>query len=77
MIEAEPLTFFVERLPDGSWSAWAFGACIHTMADTLDELRQEITDATSCHFDEGCCPCRVRLRFVEVVREETLDGLPT
>jgi hypothetical protein len=65
--------FMVERNSDGTYSAQSLAACIVTEAETLDELRREIRDAVCCHFDDGCRPSRVRLRFVEVVREETLE----
>lgn len=66
------LEFLVEQLPDGTYLARSMGACVLTSADTLDQLRAEIREALCCHFDDGCAPCEVRLRFIEVVREERL-----
>lgn len=65
--------FMVEKLEDGTYLARSFGACIVTEAKTVDDLRAQICDAVCCHFDEGCAPGKVLLRFVEVVREETVD----
>jgi hypothetical protein len=65
--------FIVEKLESGGYLARSFGACIVTEGETLEELKQEICDAVCCHFDEGCTPTAVKLRFVEVVREEVID----
>ena len=65
--------FIVERAPDGTYVARSFGACIVTEAATVEELKREICDAVCCHFDEGCTPTAVKLRFVEVVREEVVN----
>lgn len=67
--------FIVERLADGGYLARSFGACIVTEAATVEELKQEICDAVCCHFDSGCTPGAVVLRFIEVTREETIEGL--
>ena len=36
----------------GGYVASAIGHGIHTQADTLDELRENIRDAVDCHFDD-------------------------
>jgi hypothetical protein len=72
-MEDEALEFIVQKLPDGRYLAQSMGACIVTEADDLESLRREICDAVCCHFDEDCKPANVKLRFVEVVREETLE----
>ena len=64
--------FIVEQLGDGSYIAHSLATCIVTEASNLDDLRSEIRDAVCCHFDEGCKPVKVRLRFVKVVSEEVL-----
>ena len=65
--------FMVEKQKDGTYLARSFGACIITEAATIEELREQICDAVCCHFDEGCAPGSVLLRFVEVVSEEIVD----
>ncbi len=70
--DCDAIEFLVEQLPDGSYVARSVGACVTTEADTLDELRVAVRDAVCCHFDEGCKPAAVRLRFVTVVREEVV-----
>jgi hypothetical protein len=67
------LEFIVQELPEGGYIAQSMGACIFTEADDLESLKREILDAVCCHFDDSCKPGRVKLRFVQVVREELLD----
>ena len=66
------MEFLVEELPDGRLNAYSVGACIHTIFDSREELRDGIRDAVCCHFDPECRPRAILLRFVEVVREEEL-----
>jgi len=72
-MDDETFEFIVQRTSGGGYVAQSLGACIMTEADDLDSLRKEICDAVCCHFDEGCKPGRVKLRFVEVVGEEVLE----
>jgi predicted RNase H-like HicB family nuclease len=66
------LIFVVEQAPEGGYIARALGESIFTEGDSLEELRQNVREATECHFDEGQQPKIIRLHFV---REEVL--LPT
>jgi predicted RNase H-like HicB family nuclease len=63
------ILFVVEEADDGSYRASAVGAAIHTEADSLEELHQEIRDAIHCHFEEGEAPPLIRLHHV---RQELL-----
>jgi len=63
------IIFLVEEAPEGGFTAHALGASIFTEADNLAELRAEIRDAISCHFEENQQPKVIRLHFV---REEVL-----
>jgi hypothetical protein len=63
------ILFLVEEAEDGSYRASGLGAAIHTEADTLEDLHQEIRDAVHCHFEEGQAPPLIRLHHV---REELL-----
>jgi len=63
------ILFVVEEADDGSFRASAVGASIHTEAETLESLQQEIRDAVRCHFDEGQAPPLIRLHHV---RQELL-----
>ena len=55
------ILFVVEEAEDGSYRASAVGQAIHTEADSLKELHQEIRDSVQCHFDEGQAPPLIRL----------------
>ena len=55
------ILFVVEEAQDGSYRASAVGQVIHTEAESLNELHQEIRDAVHCHFDEGQAPLLIRL----------------
>ena len=59
------IIFLVELDPEGGYTARALGYSIFTEADTLDELRQAVQDATRCHFDEDERPAMVRLHMVQ------------
>ena len=61
--------FLIKESPEGGYEAEALGQAIFTEADTVDELRQQIKDAVSCHFEENDRPAIIRLHFV---REEVI-----
>ena len=63
------ILFLVSDSPEGGFEARALGHSVYTEADTLDELRQMVRDAVSCHFEETERPAVIRLHFV---REEVL-----
>jgi len=63
------ILFVVEEAEDGSYRASAVGQAIHTEADTLTQLHQEIRDAVHCHFEQGQAPPLSRLHHV---RQELL-----
>lgn len=63
------LIFLIEYAPEGGYASRALGMSVFTEADTLDELRANIRDAVSCHFDDGAGPRIIRLHYV---REEDL-----
>ena len=50
------MIFLVECAPEGGWTARALGESIFTEADTLDELRLNVREAVTCHFDERAPP---------------------
>jgi predicted RNase H-like HicB family nuclease len=55
---------------EGGYIAQALGHGIHTQAETLNELRQNVREAVDCHFDETMvAPKIIRLHFV---RDEVL-----
>jgi len=63
------LIVMVEEDIESGYTAKALGYSIYTQADTLPELRKNVLDAVSCHFEDGEMPSIIRLHFV---REEVL-----
>ncbi len=61
--------FLVQEAPEGGYTARALGESIFTEGDTLEELRQNVREATECYFDDDRLPKMIRLHFV---REEVL-----
>ena len=53
------ILFVVEEAEDGSFRANAVGSSIHTEAENLEQLHQEIRDAVHCHFEEGDAPLEI------------------
>ena len=47
----EEIIFSVQESPKGGYEARALPAPIFTEADTLEELRSAVRDATECHFE--------------------------
>jgi predicted RNase H-like HicB family nuclease len=55
---------------DGGYTASALGYGIHTLGETLEELRAMVRDAVNCYFDESMeAP---RIICLHIVREEVL-----
>jgi hypothetical protein len=61
MSETE-IIFVVEESPEGGFEARALGQSIFTQAETMEELKEMVRDAVSCHFDEGLPPSVIRLQ---------------
>jgi hypothetical protein len=59
------LVFNVTPEPDGGYSAAAVGHGIFTQGDSWEELRENILDATKCHFFDSDLPASVRLHLIE------------
>lgn len=64
------IMFVVEESQDGGYCAKAVGASIITEADSMEELKANISDAVKCHFNEEDKPKYVHLY---VTREETFN----
>jgi predicted RNase H-like HicB family nuclease len=58
------LTFIIEESPEGGFSARALGESINTEADSEEQLKQNIKEAVTCHFEEEEMPFIIRLHFV-------------
>lgn len=57
------IIFLVQESLEGGFEARALSASIYTEADTLDELKELIRDAVSCHFDESERSKLIRLHY--------------
>ncbi|MDV2989103.1 MAG: 2-oxoisovalerate dehydrogenase [Dehalogenimonas sp.] len=44
------IIFLVEEAPEGGYTARALGHAIFTEADDFSQLKDQIRDATKCHF---------------------------
>ncbi len=51
MAETE-IFFSVKKLRDGGYEARAVGHSIFTQAETMQELRANVSDAVACHFGD-------------------------
>ena len=58
------IIFLVEDADEGGFTARALGESIFTDGNDLDDLRKNIRDAVSCHFDPETKPKVIRLHFV-------------
>jgi hypothetical protein len=64
------IIFIVEEAPEGGFTARSLKESIFTEGDSLMDLKTNIRDAVSCHFDEETKrPKVIRLHFV---REEVI-----
>jgi len=64
------IIFIVEEDPEIGFNAKALGFPIFTQGDTMEELKKNIKDAISCHFDEESeIPKVIRLHMA---KEEVL-----
>lgn len=58
-MEGNKIIFLVQDSLDGGYEAKAMGYSIFTEADTLDELREMVRDAVTCHFDDEKHPALI------------------
>lgn len=59
------IIFIIEESLDGGYEAKALGHSIFTEAETLEELHENVRDASRCHFGEKEMPKVIRLHFVK------------
>lgn len=64
------LIFEVRDAEEGGYCARALGHSIFTEADTWEELRANVLEATSVHFEDG--PVHPRLVQLHYVRDELI-----
>jgi hypothetical protein len=58
------IIFVVEEAEDGGYIAKSIPESIFTEADNIEELKKNVREAVSCHFDEEKAPQLIRLHFV-------------
>lgn len=60
------LTFEIRDAEEGGYYAHALGHAIFTEAETWEELRANVLEAVSLHFEDGMArPCIVQLHYVK------------
>jgi len=64
------LIFEVRDAEEGGYCAQALGYAIFTEAETWDELRANVLEATSLHFEDG--PVHPRLVQLHYVKDELI-----
>ena len=64
------LIFEVRDADEGGYYAHALGHAIFTEADTWDELRANVLEASSLHFEDG--PAHPRLVQLHYVKDELI-----
>jgi hypothetical protein len=66
MLNPMELIFEVREAEEGGYTARALGHSIFTEAESWDELRDNVLEATSLHFeDEPSRPKLIQLHFVK------------
>lgn len=58
------IIFLVEESHEGGYEAKALGHSIFTDGDDIEQLKANVKDAVSCHFDQEEMPKVVRLHMV-------------
>ncbi len=66
----DEIIFLVEESLDGGFEAKALGYSIFTQAETFEDLKEAVKDATRCHFEDDNMPRIIRLHQV---KEEVLS----
>jgi hypothetical protein len=64
------IIFLVEEGTDGGFTARSYSDSIFTEGDNLEQLRTNVRNAVTCHFEDRTAPERIRLHFV---REEVIS----
>lgn len=67
------IEFLVEEPAEGGFLARSTCGCVFTQADTLEELYRNVREAACCQCDESAQPTSIKLRFIKVVREESIE----
>ncbi len=60
-MKTKEIIFIVEKSLDCGYEARAIGESIFTEAETIDELKKNITEAVRCHFDKTNISYRIKI----------------
>lgn len=60
----QEIIFVINESPEGGYEAEALGLSIFTEADSWDDLKNNIIESVSCHFDDDVKRI-VRMHFVK------------
>ena len=58
------IIFLIEEAPEGGYTARALDESTFTEGRDLDEVRKNIREAVTCHFEPENKPKMIRLHFV-------------
>jgi predicted RNase H-like HicB family nuclease len=58
------IIFLIEEAAEGGYSARALDYSIFTDGETIQEIKANIRDSVSCHFEENELPKLARMHFV-------------
>jgi hypothetical protein len=61
------IIFLVEESPEGGYEAKALGHSIFTDGDDLEQLKANVKDAVSTHFEAAELPKVIRLHLVKEI----------
>lgn len=59
------LLFIVSEAVEGGFTAQAVGHSIFTEADTMEDLKEMVSDAVKCHFEVDKLPKIIRLHYTK------------
>jgi predicted RNase H-like HicB family nuclease len=59
------IIFLVEESAEGGYQARALGESIYTEAESVEELRINVKEAVTTHYDDKELPRIIRLHFVK------------
>lgn len=59
------ITFIVDEVLTGGFTAKAMGASIFTEAESYEQIREIIKKAVRCHFEGSELPKVIKLHFVK------------
>jgi len=65
VLMADEIIFLVTESLEGGYEAKALGYPIFTQAETIEELKEAVKDATRCHFDQAEMPRIIRFHQVK------------